>query len=109
MATPTLHLVAIACFYAAILSAAGVYVIDRRLRHIAPPAPRKRRKFAAASFEEWVARDVEDFLDFVVPHRWRSYMVGRSHGRLITALWVGICATWVLVGAAIALLKYPPV
>ena len=107
MATPTLHLVAIACFYAAILSAAGVYVIDRRLRHVAPPAPRKRRKFAAASFEEWVARDVEDFLDFVVPHRWRSYMLGSAHRRLLTALWVGICFSWVLVGLAIALLKYP--
>lgn len=103
----TLHLVAIACLYAAILSAAAVYVTDRRLRRIAPPAPRKRRKFAAASFEEWVARDVEDFLDFVVPHRWRSYMVGRTHTRLLRAIWVGIVATWVLVGAAIALLKYP--
>lgn len=102
----TLHLVAIACLYAAILSGAAVYVIDRRLRRIAPPAPRKRRKFAAASFEEWVARDVEDFLDFVVPHRWRSYMVGRTHARLLLAIRVGIGATWVLVGAAIALLKY---
>jgi len=107
MATPALHLVAIACFYAAILTAAGVYLIDRRLRRIVPPAPRKRRKFAAASLEEWVARDVEDFLDFVVPHRWRSYMIGRSQARLLTALWVGIGMTWVLVGAAIALLKYP--
>ena len=105
MATPLL--VAIACFYAAILTAAGVYVIDRRLRLISPPAPRKRRKFAAASFEEWIARDVEDFLDFVVPHRWRSYMIGRAHARLLTALWIGIGATWVLVGAAIALLKFP--
>ena len=103
----TLHLVAIACCYAAILSAAGVYLIDRRLRLIAPPAPRKRRKFAAASFEEWVARDLEDFLDFVVPHRWRAYMVGRNYARLLTALWIGIGATWVLLGAAIALLKYP--
>ncbi len=103
----TLHLVAIACSYAAILCAAAVYLIDRRLRSIAPPAPRKRRKFAAASFEEWVARDVEDFLDTVVPHRWRSYMVGRAHSRLLTGLWVGIGATWVLIGAAIALLNYP--
>ena len=103
----TLHLVAIACFYAAILSAAAVYHIDRQLRSIAPPAPRKRRKFAAASFEEWIARDVEDFLDTVVPHRWRSYTVGRAHSRLITAIWVGIGVTWMLFGAAIALLKYP--
>jgi hypothetical protein len=103
----TLHLVAIACCYAAILSGAAVYLIDRRLRIIAPPAPRKRRKFAAASLEEWVARDVEDFLDFVVPHRWRSYMVGPAHTRLLTALWVGICATWVLAGAAIAMLRFP--
>ena len=86
----TLHLVAIACFYAAILSAAAVYVIDRRLRSIAPPAPRKRRKFAAASFEEWIARDVEDFLDTVVPHRWRIYAVGRAYTRLVTALWIAI-------------------
>lgn len=103
----TLHLVAIACFYAAILSGAAVYLIDRQLRRIAPPAPRKRRKFAAASLEEWVARDVEDFLDFVVPHRWRSYMVGPAHARLITALWVGICAAWVLAGTAIAILRFP--
>ena len=103
----TLHLVAIACFYAAILSGAAVYLIDRRLRRIAPPAPRKRRKFAAASLEEWVARDVEDFLDFVVPHRWRSYMVGPAHARLLTALWVGICVTWILAGAAIAVLRFP--
>lgn len=103
----TLHLVAIACCYAAILSAAAVYLIDRRLRRIAPPAPRKRRKFAAASLEEWVARDVEDFLDFVVPHRWRSYMVGRTHARLLTAIRVGIVATWLLFAAAVALLKYP--
>lgn len=103
----TLHLVAIACFYAAILSGAAVYLIDRRLRHIAPPAPRKRRKFAAASLEEWVARDVEDFLDFVVPHRWRSYMVGAAHARLLTALWVCIGAAWVLFGTAIAILRFP--
>lgn len=109
MATPTLHLVAIACVYAAILSAAGAYLIDRRLRAIAPPAPRKRRKFAAASLEEWVARDVEDFLDFVVPHRWRSYRVGQTHGHLLNALWMAICAAWVLLGFAIALLKFPPV
>jgi hypothetical protein len=103
----TLHLVAIACLYAAILSAAGVYLIDRRLRHISPPAPRKRRKFAAASFEEWIARDVEDFLDFAVPHRWRTSVVGRANVRLLTALRVGLVATWVLAGVAIALLKYP--
>ena len=103
----TLHLVAIACFYAAILSAAAVYVIDRRLRNIAPPAPRKRRKFAAASFEEWIARDVEDFLDTVVPHRWRIYAVGRASAPLVTALWIAISATWILIGAAIALLKFP--
>ena len=103
----TLHLVAIACFYAAILSGAAVYIIDRRLQRIAPPAPRKRRKFAAASLEEWVARDVEDFLDFVVPHRWRSYRVGPDHARLLTALWVGICAAWLLAGTAVALLRFP--
>ena len=103
----TLHLVAIACLYAAILSAAGVYLIDRRLRHISPPAPRKRRKFAAASFEEWIARDVEDFLDFAVPHRWRTSVVGTANARLLTALRVGLVATWVLAGVAIALLKYP--
>ena len=107
MATTTLHLVAIACLYAAILSAASVYLIDRRLRDIAPPAPRKRRKFAAASLEEWVARDVEDFLDFVVPHRWRTSVVGSANARLLTALRAGLVATWVLAGAAIALLKYP--
>lgn len=106
MATP--HLVAIACLYAAILSAASVYLIDRRLRHIAPPAPRKRRKFAAASFEEWIARDVEDFLDFVVPHRWRSSIVGHANAGLLTALRVCLVAAWLLAGAAIALLKYPP-
>lgn len=106
MATPSLHLVAIACLYAAILSAAAVYAIDRRLHSIAPPAPRKRRKFAAASFEEWIARDVEDFLDTVVPHRWRIYTVGRAYTRLVTGLWIGISATWILIGAAIALLKY---
>jgi hypothetical protein len=103
----TLHLVAIACFYAAILSGAAVYIIDRRLQRIAPPPRRKRRKFAAASLEEWVARDVEDFLDFVVPHRWRSGMVGRGNARLITALWVGISAALVLAGAAIALIRFP--
>lgn len=103
----TLHLVAIACFYAAILCAAAVYVIDRRLRSIAPPAPRKRRKFAAASFEEWIARDVEDFLDTVVPHRWRIYAVGRASTRLVTALWIAISATWILIGAAIAVLRFP--
>lgn len=103
----TLHLVAIACLYAAILSAASVCLIDRRLRHIAPHAPRKRRKFAAASFEEWIARDVEDFLDFMVPHRWRTSVVGSANGRLLTALRIALVATWVLAGAAIALLKYP--
>lgn len=103
----TLHLVAIACLYAAILSAAAVYLIDRRLRLIAPPTPRKRRKFAAASFEEWIARDVEDFLDTVVPFRWRVYAVGRAYTRLVSALWIGISATWILIGAAIALIKYP--
>jgi hypothetical protein len=77
------------------------------LRHISPPAPRKRRKFAAASFEEWIARDVEDFLDFAVPHRWRRSVVGHANLRLLTALRVGLVATWVLAGLAIALLKYP--
>lgn len=105
MATP--HLVAIACLYAAVLSAVSVYLIDRRLRHIAPPAPRKRRKFAAASFEEWIARDVEDFLDFAVPHRWRTSVVGRANSRLLTALRVSLAAAWVFAGLAIALLKYP--
>src|SRR5688500_5059458 len=103
----TLHLVAIACFYAAILSGAAVFIIDRQLQRIAPPAPRNRRKFAAASLEDGVARDLVVFLDLFISHRCRSYMVGRDHARLLTAIWVGICAAWVLAGTAIALLRFP--
>ena len=39
--------------------------------------------------------------------RWRVYAVGRAYTRLVSALWIGISATWILIGAAIALIKYP--